>query len=259
MELNFTGQVVVITGAGSGMGRAGARLFAEAGATLVLVDRDATELAETADIVKCEGHDEPFIQVVDLSVVAEIEQFATVVLGRFGVVDALYNNAGIIRNVPLEDTDEQLWDEVNAINAKAQHFTVRALLPGLKKSKAASVVNVSSGFGLIVPQSGCTAYVASKGASIALTRAQAVDLAPYGIRVNCIAPGVVDTPMSRGWYETIPEERREQLRQEAVAHQLIKRFAQPEEIASVALFLCSPLASFMTANVIPVDGGFTAV
>jgi len=257
MAERFQGRVVAITGAASGLGRSAAIAFAREGASLALCDRDAEGLAATVDLVAPLGA-EVLTRACDLADVADIERFAVATLGRFPTVDAIYNNAGVMRRLSIEETEQSDWDDVQAVNVRAPFFLVKYLLPGLKASKSASVVNVSSISGIVPPREGNTAYATSKGAVIALTRAQARDLAPLGIRVNCLVPGVIDTPMPAGAFTALPVERREEARAAASSRTLMKRWGLAEEVAAVALFLASADAAYMTGAIVPVDGGWTA-
>ena len=258
MAGRFQGCVVVITGAASGLGRSGAMSFAREGASLALCDRNMEGLAETADLIATQFGVDVLIDDCDLKNVEAIESFAAKILDRFQAVDVIYNNAGMMTRLTIEETELSDWDEVQAVNVRAPFFLVKYLLPGLKASKNASVINVSSVSGIVPPREGNTAYATSKGALIALTRAQARDLAPLGIRVNCLVPGVIDTPMPAGAFEALPVENREQARTLAVSRSLIKRWGMADEVAAVAVFLASADASYMTGAIVPVDGGWTA-
>ena len=258
MSSALGGKTVVITGAASGQGRAGAILFAREGANLALCDIDEAGLEETAKLVAGESAVEVLTQLCDMAAPFDIEKFVAAVAGRFGAIDVIYNNAGVMLRRSIEDTTEEDWDRVHDINVRGPFFLVKHALPALLKSTSAVVINVSSVSGLLPPREGNTAYCSSKGAVMAVTRAMARDLAPHGIRVNCLVPGPIDTPMPAGAFEKLPEEQRPAARAAAVSRNMIKRFGTSEEVASVAVFLASPAASYMTGAMIPVDGGWTA-
>lgn len=257
MPRRFEGKTVLITGAGGGQGRAGARLFANEGARLALTDVDTVALAET---VRAVGTTTEVASVpADLSEPAEIGSMVGELAARLGGIDVVYHNAGINHVSPIEDVSEADWDRVHNINARSGFFLVQQAMPALRKSGSGAVVNVSSGAALLAPADGNALYCSSKGAVVSLTRAQARDLAPYGIRVNCILPGPTATPMVTAFFDSLPESERAERRAEVLDRSLLKRFAQPEEIAAVALFLASEEASYITGAVIAVDGGWTSV
>jgi NAD(P)-dependent dehydrogenase (short-subunit alcohol dehydrogenase family) len=258
MSAALEGKTVVITGAASGQGRAGAILFAREGANLALCDIDDSGLDETAKLVAAQASVEVLTQRRDIAVTSEVAGFVAAVVERFGVIDVIYNNAGVMLRRSIEDTTEEDWDRVHDINVKGPFFLVKYALPALRKSSSGAVINVSSISGLLPPREGNTVYCSSKGAVMALTRAQARDLAPYGIRVNCLVPGPIDTPMPAGAFEKLPEDQRPAARAAAVSRNIIKRFGTAEEVAAVAVFLAGPGASYMTGAMIPVDGGWTA-
>ena len=258
MSSALEGKTVVITGAASGQGRAGAILFAREGANLALCDIDEAGLEETAKLAAGEAAVEVLTQLCDMAAPFDIEKFVAAVASRFGAIDVIYNNAGVMLRRSIEDTTEEDWDRVHNINVKGPFFLVKHALPALLKSASAVVINVSSISGLLPPREGNTAYCSSKGAVMAVTRAMARDLAPYGIRVNCLVPGPIDTPMPAGAFEKLSEQERPAARAAAVSRNMIKRFGTAEEVASVAVFLASPAASYMTGAMIPVDGGWTA-
>lgn len=260
MAHRFTGKTVLIAGAGGGQGRAGAVLFAREGARLALCDVDDAALAETVAVVAAETPGaEVLSRRVDMRSTAQIREFIEFTTERFPVIDVIYNNAGINHLGPIEDATEEQFDRVHDINLKASFFLVKYALPALRKSDGASVVNVSSGAGLLAPADGNALYCSSKGGLISLSRAQARDLAPDGIRVNCLLPGPIETPMVRGFFAAMPASEREAEQAAVVSRSMFKRFGQPEEVAAFAVFLSSPEAAYMTAGVIPVDAGWTAV
>jgi NAD(P)-dependent dehydrogenase (short-subunit alcohol dehydrogenase family) len=256
----LAGKTVVIAGAAGGQGQAGAILFAREGANLALCDINDAGLDETARLVAAES---PGVEVitrrVDMRSVDEIEAFISATTQQFEVIDVIYNNAGINHVGTIADATEADFDLVHDINLKGSFFLVKYALPALKKSESASVINVSSGAGLLAPTEGNALYCSSKGGLISLTRAQARDLAPYNIRVNCLLPGPIETPMVNGFFEAMPAGHRESARASVVSRSLFKRFGQPEEVAAVAVFLATSEAAYMSASIIPVDAGWIAV
>ncbi|MCU1655374.1 MAG: oxidoreductase [Pseudonocardiales bacterium] len=256
----LAGRTVLIAGAAGGQGRAGAVLFARQGANLALCDIDEVGLETTQDAVR---GDVPGTDVltarVDMRDVAAIERFAAEVTDRFGVIDVVYNNAGINHVGALADASEEDFERVHDINLKSAFFLVKAALPGLKRSTSASIIIVSSGAGLLAPADGNALYCSSKGGLISLTRALARDLAPLGIRVNCLLPGPIETPMVHKFFAAMPAERQQEVRDEVLSRSLFKRFGQPEEVAAMAVFLATDEATYVTAGIIPVDAGWIAV
>jgi NAD(P)-dependent dehydrogenase (short-subunit alcohol dehydrogenase family) len=250
------GRTALITGAGSGMGRATAELFAAEGARLVLCDVSQAGLDETRELLADSGSDVRALQV-DLRDVDAIKAMGATVGKELGSLDILYNNAGInnmseVATLTLED-----WEACYAVNARAPFFLVQATLDLLRASDSAVVINISSTSGLKGKRYQA-AYATSKAALVALTKCLAVDLADDGIRVLCICPGTVDTPMPGGVLATFPAEERDGLSKLWTGGQLFQRWADPIEVASVGLFLASGGASFMTGTIVPVDGGAMA-
>ncbi|MFC1945991.1 SDR family oxidoreductase [Chloroflexota bacterium] len=239
-------KVAVITGAGSGIGRASAILFAREGAKIVVADINTEGGEGTAAAIREAGGEAIFVRT-DVSAAADVENLASAVLAEYGTVDVLYNNAGIgIPNTPVEDIDEALWDKVYSVNVKGVFLGAKYLAPVMKKAGRGVILNTSSLAALRPPLSGC-AYVSSKGAVVTLTKALAAELAPYRVRVNCICPTLTDTPMMKD----LPEERRQMV----IGTIRLGRIAQPEDMANAALYLASDEAAMVTGMVLTVDGG----
>jgi NAD(P)-dependent dehydrogenase (short-subunit alcohol dehydrogenase family) len=260
MAGRLDGKVIVITGAAGGQGRASAQLFASEGARLALGDINDDGLDETVGLVRDEFPDAEILALkVDLRDVGQISGFMDAVITRFGLVDVLYNNAGSILRRPIAETTEEDWDHLMAVNLKATYFLIQQALPALRKSASPTILNASSTAGMHASTPFLSAYTAAKGAVISMTRALALDLRDDRIRVNCIAPGLVDTPMSRGFWNSVPEADRSRAEAAVAAKSLNGRAASPSEIAAVAAFLVSDAASYMNAAIVPVDGGATAI
>jgi NAD(P)-dependent dehydrogenase (short-subunit alcohol dehydrogenase family) len=246
---NLAGKVAVITGAASGIGRASAELFAAAGARLILIDRDRLGLSSMASKL---GANNTCVQAVegDLTSDRTAIRVAEAVKSSRLSIDALVNCAGIDLDAPLEATSPDQWDQIMNVNVKSVFLMCKHLIP-LMTSPGASIVNIASAAG-ISPIPNRPAYIASKGAVIAFTKSLALDLAP-SIRVNCICPGAVDTPMLESGLRTQPDY--EAARRAVELRYQLARIAHPNEIAAVAAFLASDAASYMTGAIIPVDGG----
>jgi NAD(P)-dependent dehydrogenase (short-subunit alcohol dehydrogenase family) len=246
------GRRALITGATANIGAATARLFGREGARLLLVDRDPA-VEETAAAIRESGADASAV-IADVSSADEVDALAGRVDDVLGGLDVLVNNAAIQRVGAVESIPVEEWDEIFAINVRGYFLTVRALLPALRASGAAAIVNTSSQVGLHGAP-GATAYSATKGAVIAFTKALALELASDGIRVNAIAPGWVDTAFNTPAITMLggAESHAELVR----ATIPLGRQARPEEIAAGSLYLASDLSSYMTGQVLPVDGGVT--
>ena len=248
----FRERAVLVTGAARGIGRATAEHFAAAGAFVALVDLDGTEVEAAAKVI-C-GHGRRAIPLAaDVADAVAVRRAVADCVAAFGRLDVLVNNAGIhfARGI-TEYTDDEI-DRLLSVNVKGALYAARESVPHLRKSRG-SIVSVSSMTGLVGQDRGAV-YVATKGALIALTKALALELAPDGIRVNCVCPAGVDTPLMRRWAETLPDPEAV-LRDQAAMH-LTNRLATPDEIAAAIAFLASPSASFITGVALPVEGGAT--
>jgi NAD(P)-dependent dehydrogenase (short-subunit alcohol dehydrogenase family) len=252
MNLSFENNVALVTGAGSGMGLATARAFAEAGAAVVLADISEQAVRSVAEELVSAGHKAIAIRcnVADeADVAAMIEQ----TVAAFGRLDAAFNNAGV-QSLPVETADAsgEEFDRVNAINLRGVWNCMKYELRQMRAQGSGAIVNNSSIGGLIgLP--GRAIYHASKHGVIGLTRSAALEYASRGIRINAICPGAIETPMVA---DMIVRERISQA--DMLKDQPTGRLGRPEEIASAVLWLCGPGASFVIGHALAVDGGYTA-
>lgn len=241
----FEGRVVLVTGAARGQGAAAATLFAGEGAEVLLTDVLDEEGEATADRIAGTGHPGARYRHLD---VAEAGQWETLV-ASLDRLDVLVNNAGVTRARGIAKTSETEWEWITGINQRGVWLGMRACLPFLERSDAAAIVNVASIYGMLGTASS-TAYHASKGAVRALSKQAAVELAPKGIRVNCVLPGVIATPMLA--------DIRDDWLAGLMAHTPLGRPGRAEEVAAAVVFLASPRASYITGAELTVDGGYTA-
>jgi NAD(P)-dependent dehydrogenase (short-subunit alcohol dehydrogenase family) len=244
----LSGKVALITGAARGQGAAEAELFCREEARVVLADIRDAEGEAHAQALRSSG-DEAIYGHLDVSVDADWDAAIGAAESEFGPLDVLVNNAGVVSFSGVADCSEEEWTEVVAVNQTGVFLGMRAAAPSMRRAGAGSIVNVSSIFAVnAVP--GYFAYQSSKAAVVQMTRAAAVDLAPDRIRVNCVLPGLILTPMT----ETEPEEM--------VAANIemtpLGRGGESEEVASGVLYLASDEASYVTGAVLPIDGGYTA-
>ncbi len=240
----MTNKIAVVTGAARGIGLATTKLFLENGWRVAMVDRDEAELQKASA-----GLQGTLPICCDVSVPNMINDMVSKVLAGFGRIDALVNNAGVAFFKPLEETDFDCWRTIMATNLDGVFLCSQAVIPALKKSKGA-IVNIASISGLRASTLR-VAYGTSKAAVVHLTKQLAVELGDYGVRVNCVSPGPVKTKLAeavhspeiiKAYYDGIP----------------LNRSATEQDIAEMIVFLCSEKASFITGQMIAVDGGFDA-
>jgi NAD(P)-dependent dehydrogenase (short-subunit alcohol dehydrogenase family) len=246
--MNFNGKVVIVTGAGDGIGRAAAKGFAGYGATVVLVDVKGVDQV-AADISAAGGA--AVATTMDVRDVAAWDKLVADTLSRFGAIDALVNNAGVaVAGDTAVDVSEDVWDRIMDINAKGVWLGMKAVLPSMIENKRGKICNVASTAAHIGLKN-AAAYCASKGAVLALTRQAGVQYAPLNIQINSVSPGTTMTGIQRD----VTEEQRAAF----LPLTPIGRFASPEEVGAVIIFLCSEGSSFMTGADVSVDGGMVAL
>jgi NAD(P)-dependent dehydrogenase (short-subunit alcohol dehydrogenase family) len=242
------GKVAVVTGAGSGIGRAAARRFAEEGARLVVADISGREDELAADL----GEGTVAVAVhADVTVANDVAAMITLAEDRFGGLDVLVNNAGAGQERrPLAEIDEAMFDRVLALDLRSVFLGMRYGIPVMLRRGGGSVINTASAAGL-VGWRGQAAYAAAKGGVVQLTKSAALDYATDGIRVNAICPGMTWTGLAGAVEGSVPPD-------DLVPPQPMQRWGMPPELAAVALFLASDESSFVTGAAIPVDGGYVA-
>ncbi len=250
--MRLKNKVAIITGAGSGIGRASACLFAKEGAKVVVADIDDKNGEDTVNNIISNGNKAIFIHA-DVSKASDFDNLAKITLSTFGKIDILFNNAGIAyKGVEAENIEESLWDRIYAVNVKSIFLSVKYVVPEMKKNGGGSIINTGSISGLR-PRPFSLPYSSSKGAVITLTKGLALELAPNNIRVNCINPVVTDTPMAKELSSGAGNS--EQYDRELLKTIPIGRIAKPEDIAYGALYLASDESSMVTGDCLNVDGG----
>ncbi len=245
-------KVAIITGAASGIGRAAVHRFVAEGATVTAIDIDTRGLDETIEQLPEESRGQATAHVADVSRADQVEQAVAASTERAGRLDVVFSNAAIMRDGSVIDLDEKDWDDMFGANVKAAYLFGKHGIPVMKQSGGGSFVCTASVNGFYA-ESDIAGYCATKGAVIQLTRAMAVDHGPDGVRVNCICPGWIETPMSLPFLEENPEGRDFGCRIAPAG-----RIGLPDDVARLALFLASDESSFVTGSAYTVDGGWTA-
>lgn len=249
--LSLDGKVAMITGAASGIGCATAKLFADVGARIALIDINEADGEKRAAHISANGGKAKFfhcnvISDFDCKTVAED------VYNEFGRIDILFNNAGMIHRKSVVELEEAQWDLVVDVSLKSIFLLSRCVIPKMIENGGGSIINTGSGWGLKGgPQA--AAYCAAKGGVVNLTRAMAIDHGKQGIRVNCVCPGDIDTPLLRGEARELGINEEKFLKESA--DRPINRVGTPEDVAKVVLFLASDLAAWVTGSTVVVDGG----
>ena len=238
-------KVCVVTGAGSGIGRA-----------IAVAMLDEAGIVEGIDLAE-HPKGEPAINVGDVSNPGSIEELISGIHGRHGRVDILVNCAGLWAPGTVTSTDESTWESIFDANVKGTFLASRSVIPYMETQREGSIVNIASNYALVGGRN-AAAYTASKGAVLALTRAMALDHAQAGIRVNCVCPGTIDTPMIREPMRSMTPKQVEEITASRIVRHPIGRIGTAEEIAPGVVYLASDESSFVTGAVLPIDGGYTA-
>jgi NAD(P)-dependent dehydrogenase (short-subunit alcohol dehydrogenase family) len=251
MNRRFSGKTVLITGAGSGIGRATAIAFAAEGANVIACDVDDVGGDATVATLRKGGAEAEFVHA-DVSRGADCTAMVDRALSRFGRLDVAFNNAGInVAVAPIADIDEATWQRIVAINLTGVFLSMKAEIPAMKRNGGGAIINTASVGGLI-GTAGVTAYCATKHGVVGLTKSAALDYIKDGVRINAICPGGTRTAMLEEWFKHPEVERA------AIAGTPIGRMADPAEIARSVLFLASDESSFMVGHALVADGGLTA-
>ena len=252
--MRLDGQVAIVTGGGSGIGRASALRFAEVGAKVAIVDRDAAGADETLALILA-GGGEAILLHSDVTIASTSKADAEKVLARFGRIDILMTAAGFSCGGTVLTTAPEDWDAVIATNLGGTWLWCRAVIPAMQAQRQGAIVTVASQLALAGGANN-SAYIASKGAILSLTRTMALDFAKDGIRINALVPGAVETPMlARGFQR---QDDPEAAMAASLARHALGRFGRVEELAEAALYLASSASSFATGTALASDGGWLA-
>ncbi|KMK69249.1 oxidoreductase [Bacillus safensis] len=252
--MNIAGKVVLITGGASGIGLAAVKLFLEHGAKVAVADINEDSGKQ---LVESLPHEHAAFFKTDITNEADCQKTVQSVLNQFGTIDVLINNAGIEIVSPIHEMTLEDWNHILQVNLTGVFLMSKHTLPHMLEKKSGSIINTGSVGGLVgwpdIP-----AYNTTKGGVIQLTKSMAIDYAAHQIRVNCIAPGIIDTPLNEKSFLDNHSESLEVVKKEKAKVNPLLRLGKPEEIAGVMLFLASDLSSYMTGSVVTADGGYTA-
>ena len=248
MNIDISNKVVIITGASTGIGKVIAETFAKEGVKLSLWDIDYEGLSKVADSISILSGETPLALKCDVSSEQDVEEAVKATVDKFGTVDVLIANAGILNASKILETSADRWDEVFDVNTKGSFLCAKAVAPYLKSKNAGRIIFASS-FAAIVPSVGSAAYAASKSAVVSLTRVLAAELGPWNITVNAYAPGMIPTNMSA--IDTISESRQNEM----LDSLCIREWGSADDIASLLIFLASEQARYITGTLIDTSGG----
>jgi NAD(P)-dependent dehydrogenase (short-subunit alcohol dehydrogenase family) len=249
--ISLEGKVAIITGAASGIGRAAARLLAEVGASVALIDINESDGKDAAKKINAAGGKAKFYHC---NVISDVDCRNVIedIHSEFGSIDILFNNAGVIQRKRIDELKEAEWDLVVDVSLKAIFLLTRYAIPIMIKAGRGSIINTGSGWGLKGGPK-AAAYCAAKGGVVNLTRAMAIDYGRQGIRVNCVCPGDIDTPLLRGEAKELGIDEGDFMKE--ASDRPINRVGTPEDVAKVVLFLAGDLSAWVTGSTIVVDGG----
>ncbi len=249
----FEGKVALITGGSSGIGRASALAFARESAKVIIADVNVEDGEETLRMIKEAGGEAIFIKT-DVSKAVEVEAMVNKAIETYDRLDYAFNNAGIAGDWDLTaDCTEENWDRIIDINLKGIWLGMKYEIPQILKQGGGSIVNTSSGWGLVGTADGAPAYVASKHGIIGLTKAAALEYAKDGLRVNAVCPGSIRTPLLESLFREDPE-----FEALVISRHPMGRIGMLDEVAEAVMWLCSDAASFVTGHAMAVDGGYVA-
>jgi NAD(P)-dependent dehydrogenase (short-subunit alcohol dehydrogenase family) len=252
MNNRFAGKSVLVTGAGSGIGRATAAAFSAEGARLIVSDVNDSAGQSTVALIRERGGEAAFVHT-DVARAADCAAMVERAVSQYGRLDVAFNNAGInLRVAPIADVDEGEWQRILAINLTGVFLSMKYEIPAMKRAGGGKIINTAS-VGGVIGTAGITAYCATKHGVVGLTKSAALDHIKDGVRINAICPGGTLTPMLSEWFKADPE-----LARAKVAETPIGRMAEPSEIARAVLFLASDESSFMVGHALVADGGLTA-
>jgi len=243
------GKVGLVTGAGSGIGRSTALLFAREGARVAVADWNREGAEETTALIEAEGHSALCIEA-DVSDETSVAEMVRRTVAHFGALHCASNNAALGAGFhPLEEIDRNRWDRCLGITLTGVWLCLKYEIPAMREAGGGAIVNISSLSG-VQGEAHQAAYSAAKGGVIALTKTAAAEVAQQGIRINTVAPGGIETPGIAAYFQAMPE-----IKEATIATHAMRRLGRPEEIADAVVYLCSERSSFMTGHVMAVDGG----